>query len=131
MGEASGENRIASYHAHIYYDPDSSRGRAERVREGIASRFRVRLGRWHDRPVGPHARAMFQVAFETAEFATLVPWLMLHRDGLAVFIHPNTGRPREDHLKHALWLGAVLPLKADVLPETETEAEVGPGAGGA
>ena len=120
MGEASGEG-IAGYHAHIYYDPETSRDRAERVRAGIANRFQAQLGRWHDRPVGPHASAMFQVAFEVSEFAALVPWLMLHREGLAIFIHPNTGRPRDDHLEHALWLGAVLPLRGDVLPETDAE----------
>ncbi len=128
MGQTTGEGVITSYHAHVYYDPNSTREWAERVRAGIGERFSVRLGRWHDRPVGPHARAMFQVAFEPAEFATLVPWLMLNRNGLAVFVHPNTGRPRDDHLVHALWLGAVLPLKGDVLPETETEppGPVGP-----
>jgi DOPA 4,5-dioxygenase len=49
-------------------------------------------------------------------FPALVPWLMLHRDGLTVLVHPNSGRPRDDHLSHALWLGQVLPVKEDVLP---------------
>ena len=60
---------------------------------------------------------MFQVAFAPALFATLVPWLALQRRGLAVLIHPETGRQRADHLDHALWLGAILPLKAEMLPE--------------
>ena len=121
MGQSTDGSAITSYHAHVYYDPNSTRDRAERVRAGIAERFSVRLGRWHDRPVGPHARAMFQIAFEPPAFATLVPWLMLNRNGLVIFVHPNTGRPRDDHLLHAIWLGAVLPLKGDVLPEAETE----------
>ncbi len=121
MSRSTGEGVIASYHAHVYYDPSATRDRAERVRAGIEKRFPARLGRWHDRPVGPHARAMFQVAFDAAAFAALVPWLMLNRQGLVVFVHPNTGRPRDDHLKHALWMGAVLPLKADILPEREDE----------
>ncbi len=69
MEPTADETRIASYHAHIYYDPNSTRDRAERVRAGINERFSVQLGRWHDRPVGPHARAMFQVAFDAREFA--------------------------------------------------------------
>jgi DOPA 4,5-dioxygenase len=108
-------SEIASYHAHIYYDPESTRGAAERLRERVAQRFPVQLGRWHDRPVGPHARAMFQIAFDTEVFATLVPWLMLNRDGLVVFVHPNTTRPLDDHLTHALWMGEMLPLEAGEL----------------
>jgi DOPA 4,5-dioxygenase len=62
---------------------------------------------------------MYQVAFSPDLFAEFVPWLMLNRDSLAVLVHPETGRPRDDHLTHALWLGEVLPLDASVLPETE------------
>ena len=113
---------IHSFHAHVYFDPDTSRAAAAQVREGIAARFPVRLGRWHDVPVGPHPKAMFQVAFLPALFATFVPWLMLNRRGLTVLVHPNTGAPNDNHLVHALWMGAVLPLKGEVLPATEDVA---------
>ena len=76
----------------------------------------ARFGRWHDVPVGPHLRAMFQVAFGPELFPSLVPWLMLNREGLAVLMHPETGDPRTDHLVHAAWLVEVLPLNASVLP---------------
>jgi aromatic ring-cleaving dioxygenase len=65
---------IASYHAHIYYDPLTTRPVAERLRVWIGERFSVQLGRWHDAQVGPHDAAMFQVAFAKEVFATLVPW---------------------------------------------------------
>jgi len=110
--------RIVSWHAHVYFDPASTRPSAERVRAGVAQRFKVQLGRWHDVPVGPHTAAMYQIAFDVAVFAGLVPWLALHREGLSVLVHPNTLAPRADHLVHALWLGTPLALKADVLPET-------------
>jgi DOPA 4,5-dioxygenase len=76
----------------------------------------VQLGRWHDVPVGPHTAAMYQVAFSPEVFASFVPWLMLHRAGLTVLVHPNTLAPRADHLQHALWLGTPLALKEEVLP---------------
>ncbi len=108
---------VSGYHAHIYYEPAATRDRAERVRAWIAGRFpEAQLGRWHDVPVGPHPRAMFQVAFPNEAFPAFVPWLMLNRLGLTVLVHPNTEDARADHLVHALWMGEVLPLNADVLP---------------
>jgi DOPA 4,5-dioxygenase len=107
----------AEYHAHIYYRDTEERQAAEGVRAAIEAGFTVRMGRWRDDPVGPHPAPMFQVAFMPEVFPTLVPWLMLHRAGLVVLVHPETGRPRDDHLKHALWMGAVLPLDGSVLPE--------------
>jgi len=104
----------------VYFDPAATRASAERVRAGIARRFRVQLGRWHEVPIGPHSQAMYQVAFEVGVFAGLVPWLALHREGLSVLVHPNTLAPRADHLVHAIWLGAPLPLRPEVLPEMIT-----------
>lgn len=108
---------IASYHAHVYFEA-ATRETADRLRQQMAERFAVQMGRWHDRPVGPHSQPMYQVAFATELFATLVPWLMLNRQGLSVLVHPNTGRPRQDHEVHALWLGRPLPLETAALPET-------------
>ena len=118
---------ITGYHAHVYYDPAATRDQAERVRGWIGERFpAAQLGRWHDAPVGPHTAAMYQVAFDAAQFAVVVPWLALNREGLSVLVHPNTLAPRDDHLKHALWLGAPLPLKGDALPEASAPGDEPP-----
>ncbi|MCB4823719.1 DOPA 4,5-dioxygenase family protein [Roseicella aerolata] len=109
---------ISGWHAHVYYEPTATRAAAEAVRAGIAETFPAAvLGRWHDQPVGPHTAAMYQVAFAPALFAGLVPWLALNRGDLSVLVHPETGRQRADHVRHALWLGPPLPLKAEILPE--------------
>ena len=71
-------SEIASFHAHVYYDPNATRPEAERLRSWIDERFAVTLGRWHDVKVGPHDQAMFQVAFAVEVFPALVPWLMLN-----------------------------------------------------
>ena len=105
---------IEGYHAHVYYGPET-RPLAAELREAIGERFPVRVGSWHDEPVGPHTVAMYQVAFPVEEFPRLVPWLMLNRAGLDILVHPMTGDPLADHTSHALWLGASLPVKEDVL----------------
>jgi len=113
---AIAERAIEGFHAHIYYTP-STKTAAEHVRLALGRQFSVVLGRWHDIPVGPHDQAMYQVAFEPEEFARVVPWLMLHREGLSILVHPLTGDDYEDHATHSLWLGAPLPLRLEVLRE--------------
>jgi aromatic ring-cleaving dioxygenase len=103
-------DRVRGYHAHVYYNPQT-RGEAERLRQGIAARFSVELGRWRDEPVGSHPVSMYQVAFAPDQFARIVPWLMLNRSGLDILIHPRTGDSYADHATHAAWLGARLPLR--------------------
>jgi DOPA 4,5-dioxygenase len=105
---------IAGYHAHVYFD-DGARDLADRLRTTLGERFDVELGRRHDRPVGPHPKAMFQVAFGTETFAKIVPWLMLNREGLSVLVHPRTGDEVADHSVNPLWLGEPLPLDIEFL----------------
>ncbi len=100
---------IHGYHAHIYFD-ETNRATAERLREEIDAAFDVRLGRWREEPVGPHPKAMYQVAFAPEVFPAIVPWLMLNHADLVVFIHPETGDDLVDHRDSALWLGAKLEL---------------------
>jgi DOPA 4,5-dioxygenase len=105
---------IKGFHAHVYYDP-ATRDAAVRVRDGLAERFEVELGRWHDKPIGPHPKSMYQVKFSPSEFGKLVPWLMLNHEGLDVLIHPSTDDDVGDHTHRALWLGEKLALNIQFL----------------
>jgi aromatic ring-cleaving dioxygenase len=106
---------IREYHAHIYYEPSTTRDRAARLRERVAAAFpAATLGRWHDALVGPHPQSMYQIAFPREVLATFVPWLMLNRDGLTVLLHPETGDDYVDHTDHAAWFGGMLPLRLEV-----------------
>ena len=109
---------ITEYHIHVYYDP-ATRDKAALLRDWVEARFPVRMGRWHDVPVGPHPTSMYQIAFKPEVFPTLAPFIMLNRMGLTVLLHPESGRPRDDHTLHATWMGEVLPLKTEILPETD------------
>jgi aromatic ring-cleaving dioxygenase len=106
--------RIAGYHAHVYYD-DASRTAAEQVAEALTDKFAVEIGGFFDAPVGPHPVANLQVIFAAAEFAAVVPWLMLNRNGLNVLIHPLTDDSVRDHDTDRAWLGAPVPLKLHTL----------------
>jgi aromatic ring-cleaving dioxygenase len=104
---------IQAYHAHVYYEPQT-RGQAENLRAQMERLFpKCMYGRWHDKPVGPHPSAMFQVAFDTDLFAAIVPWLMLNHGDLTIFLHPETGDDLTDHEKRAMWIGASQTLKLD------------------
>ncbi len=105
---------IKGFHAHVYYDPNT-REKASRVRDGLAERFAVELGRWHDKSIGPHPKSMYQVKFAPDQFGLVVPWLMLHHEGLDVLIHPSTEDAVGDHTDRALWLGEKLALNIEVL----------------
>ncbi|HKM87542.1 MAG TPA: DOPA 4,5-dioxygenase family protein [Xanthobacteraceae bacterium] len=111
---ASDPRSITAYHAHVYYDPQTTRGRAEQLRQRVAAEFpQAQLGRWHDELVGPHTQSMYQIAFPTGMLGSFLPWLMLNREGLTILLHPETGDDALDHTAHAVWFGAVLPLRLE------------------
>ena len=106
---------ITSWHAHVYFDA-ASRDAAWTLRQLIDTELkgRVQLGRFHEKPVGPHPMWSYQLAFAPEQFAHVVGWLALNHGALDVFVHPNTDDELRDHRDSALWLGRsyTLDLKA-------------------
>lgn len=115
--------RIKGFHAHVYFDA-STLDQARALCEQAASRFKLVMGRVHQKPVGPHPDWSCQLAFAPSVFGELVPWLALHQGGLVVFVHPITGNDLVDHRDHAMWMGAVRPLNLSVLSGADTEYEI-------
>ena len=112
-------SEVSEYHAHVYFD-ESTRPLAAFLRDELAVRFQVRLGRWKDGPVGPHPVPMYQVAFEPRVFYQVVAWLMLNRQGINILIHPISGYGHAaDHAHRAIWLGEPLPLDIAFLEQME------------
>ncbi len=97
---------IGSWHAHVYFDA-RTRDAAWALRETVATELagQFEMGRFHEKPVGPHPMWSYQLAFSAAAFAPVVAWLALNHGTLDVFMHPNTGDELRDHRDCALWLG--------------------------
>jgi aromatic ring-cleaving dioxygenase len=108
---------VKGYHAHVYYDA-ATKPVAARLRDTIVSQFAVRPGAFSDEPIGPHPISQFSIIFQKEEFQNVVPWLMLNREGLDVLVHPLTESSYDDHSKNALWIGAPVPMKLDILRQT-------------
>ena len=108
-------NTIQSWHAHVYFDA-ASRDAAWALWQVIEQELgaTIELGRFHERPVGPHPQWSYQIAFTPAHFAEIVSWLTLNHGALDVFIHPNTGDSLSDHRDGALWIGQSYELKLGV-----------------
>lgn len=106
---------IKDWHAHIYFE-EETRDAALALRAAIDVAFPIaRMGRFHERPVGPHPVPMFQVAFDPDLFARFVPWLALNRGKLTIFLHPNVEDAVKDHTAHAMWFGRQWPLNLEAL----------------
>ncbi|MEM7019602.1 MAG: DOPA 4,5-dioxygenase family protein [Pseudomonadota bacterium] len=104
---------IDKFHAHIYFDADQHEF-VLGLREQIESRFKLKVGTVHTRPIGPHSKSMFQVLFGAVEMPAFLAWLMQARNGLSILIHGDTGDDYTDHTKHTMWLGEPLPIKVEV-----------------
>jgi DOPA 4,5-dioxygenase len=103
-----------AYHAHIYFGPDTVE-QARALAQEAGERFKVAVGRVHERLVGPHPAWSVQLAFARDEFDRLVPWLDAHRGNLDVFVHGVTGDDIVDHTEYAYWLGNEWPLDLSAL----------------
>ena len=105
---------IKGYHAHVYYD-EASKPVATKLREALMSKFKVEPGGFSDMPQGPHPISQFNIIFEAPEFDSVVPWLMLNREGLDVLVHPLSDSSYNDHTAFAMWLGNPVALRTDTL----------------
>ena len=100
---------ISGYHAHVYFDA-ATLDQATLLCEQATEKFSLQMGRIHKRPVGPHPCWSCQLAFPSELFGELIPWLVLHRNELTVFVHPLTGNHLADHTQHVIWLGESMAL---------------------
>jgi len=114
---------IRGFHAHVYFSESTLR-QARQLCEAAAKRFDVKMGRVHEKPVGPHPDWSCQLTFKPELFGQLVPWLAMHRSGLVVLVHPISDNDLLDHRERAIWMGAVRPLDLTMLNEGQGEYDL-------
>lgn len=119
---ASSPYQIRGYHAHVYFDANTV-AQARALCEAAAAQFPLRMGRVHEKLVGPHPEWSCQLAFRAELFAEVIPWLMLHRNGLIVLVHPITGNDLRDHRDFPMWMGEARTLNLSVLSDREQAVE--------
>ena len=104
---------IHGFHAHVYFDAESI-DQARALCEAARDQFDIPMGRMHERPVGPHPDWSCQLTVSLEKFSSVIPWLALNRDGLVIFVHPETGDDLVDHRDGPIWMGAVRPIKLEM-----------------
>lgn len=102
-------NQHRAYHAHIYFNEQSVTS-VEALCATIQQQFGLKVGRIHQKCVGPHLRWSVQVVFNSNDFDRFIPWLDGARGDLSVLVHGLTGDEYRDHTDYAYWLGEPAPL---------------------
>jgi DOPA 4,5-dioxygenase len=106
-------NSINDYHIHIYYEQNTLE-LAKQLGAKVAQIYNLPLGHFHTKNVGPHPRWSVQLTVPIHLFADVIGWFCLHRQGLTLFIHPNTGQDLQDHRDRAIWMGESLDLNLEI-----------------
>ncbi|MEM8662445.1 MAG: DOPA 4,5-dioxygenase family protein [Pseudomonadota bacterium] len=111
-------NSHKAYHAHIYFDADTKLA-ARAICDASGERFGLKVGRFHEKLVGPHPRWSCQISFSAKDFEAYLGWLDASRGDLTVFVHPLTGDDLRDHTEFAYWLGDSVELKLDIFMKSQ------------
>ena len=108
---------IQDWHVHVYYD-DSSKAVAEAVRADVERALPgLKLGKMHDKPVGPHPEGSFQVLVPNDRMAEAASWFALNRRGLTILLHPNTEDDLKDHRDYPIWFGSAPKLNYEMFED--------------
>ena len=106
-------NIYDSYHAHVYFD-EASLELASSLCARAGEVLNVKVGRVHQKPVGPHPCWSCQLTFDNNQFDSVIPWLEENRADLTIFVHGLTGNDLKDHTDGASWLGTSVPLNLSI-----------------
>ena len=111
-------NSHKAYHAHIYFD-EGTTSHARMLCEQSGEKFGLKVGRFHERPIGPQPCWSCQVTFGTKDFEAYISWLEENRAGLTILVHALTGDDYKDHTEFAYWLGEAVELNLGIFNQSE------------
>lgn len=97
------------FHAHIYFESDQQ-PEITKLRLLALSDTLFTLNKLHEKPVGPHPKAMLELHFTDVAYERAMAWLKANCFSFSVLIHQDTGDDFKDHTDDIHWLGEVLPI---------------------
>lgn len=120
------EEEIKEFHFHIYFNqnndfPNSGwQDYAEKLYHKIqqlitAEFFQCRLGKFFDKPAGPHPMPMFEVWCPKESFSRLYSWFVVNRGDLSILIHPLSKEEFLDHTDRAVFMGQAVKLDPAII----------------
>ena len=107
---------FGNYHAHLYYK-EANIDEAQELAQKAHYLFKVKVGTFHRKEVGPHPSWSCQLTVDHEVFAEIIPWLMKNRGSVHVFVHADTGDDYRDHTRHVMWLGPSYELNLSMFRE--------------
>ena len=109
-------NLFKAYHAHVYFELDTVE-QANKLCQQAGQLFGLKIGRVHQKPIGPHPKWSCQISFTNTDFEQFIPWISENRNGLTIFVHALTGNDLKDHTQFASWLGESVELDLSIFTE--------------
>ncbi|CAF1157595.1 unnamed protein product [Adineta ricciae] len=122
-----------SYHIHVYFlqKNENQTNEATSLRNRFIERFNVdscnddcetwcpKICHWdlNMAPIGPHPIGSWGIYLPLEQFIDAVSFISINHGNLTVLLHPNSGRPKIDHLLNAFWIKSILPLDGDQLSD--------------
>ena len=105
--------QFSLFHAHVYFN-DNNKALAKNLCERAHLELGLKVGRFHEKNVGPHPCWSCQISLTANEMPSSLEWLEQHRQGLTIFVHALSGDDLKDHTEHVYWLGQPRDLILDI-----------------
>lgn len=103
-------------HVHIYFRPHQKE-EALALKAKIACLFpQLTIGRFHEKPVGPHTTGSFLVHLKTSNDERALKFFLKNKIGtLSAMIHPETGDDARDHAPENIeWIGEEVEINRSI-----------------
>ncbi len=110
-------NAHKAYHAHVYFN-EETKNIAKKLCDASGELFGLKVGRFHEKLVGPHPCWSCQITFGEKDFERYILWLDANRQDLTVLVHGLTGDDLKDHTDYAYWLGKEVDINLDFFDQS-------------